>query len=201
VHAPPPSPPLAAPSSPLELFLTFAGISLQAFGGALAFIERTVVGRKRWLTPAEFLGLYGISQALPGPTGISFCVLLGDRCFGLRGAAAALAGFLLVPAVGVLLLAWGFQQGVQQLPWLQGALHGMGAAAVGLIIHTAWRMARGLRAQHVGMAVALLTFCAVGLLRVPVSMVMLTLGALSVAWAWRVAGRGAPRANPGGPRP
>jgi chromate transporter len=181
-------PTTVAPRSPTELFLTFTGISMQAFGGALAFIERTVVQQKRWLTPQEFLGLFAISQVLPGPTGASFCVLLGDRYFGLRGAAAALAGFMLLPAAGVLLIAAVFQH-YQQVPAVQGALHGMGAAAVGLVLHTTARMAKSLRGQRLGIAVAALTFCAVAFLRLPVSMVMLTIGAASVVWAWRVLGQ------------
>jgi chromate transporter len=176
------------PHSAWELFTTFTGITLQAFGGALAHIERVVVQKKRWLTPQEFLGLYAISQVLPGPTGIGFCVLLGDRFFGLRGAAAALGGFILVPAVGVLSLAALFQH-YQHLPWLQGALHGMGAASVGLVIHTAARMSRSLRGELVGIGVAGLSFAAVGLLRLPVSMVMLSIGVASVAWAWHLIGR------------
>ena len=79
-----------------------------------------------------------------------------------------------------------FQQ-FQHLPQVQGALHGMGAASVGLIIITALRMARTLRGQRVGIAVALLAFAAVALARLPVSTVVLTLGVASVAWAWRVA--------------
>ena len=179
--------PRCTPRSAGELFITFSGISLQAFGGALAFIERTVVQRKHWLDTKEFLGLYAISQVLPGPTGISFCVLLGDRFFGLRGAAAALAGFLLPPAVIVLSLAALFEH-FQHVPWVQGALHGMGAAAVGMIIHTTVRLARTLRGQRLGMLLAVLTFGAMVVLRWPVSLVVLTIGAASVAWAWRAHG-------------
>jgi chromate transporter len=174
----------AAPRSPGELFVAFALLSMQSFGGAVAFIERTVVRDKRWLTGAEFLGLYAVSQVLPGPTGVSFCVLLGDRFFGVRGALAAVAGFLLPPAVVVLSLASLYQH-FEHVPHVQGALHGMGAAAIGVIASTAWRMARHLRGQRVGPVVAALAFAAVGLARVPVAWVMLTLGVLSVAWAWR----------------
>jgi chromate transporter len=176
------------PGSPGELFLTFAWISMQAFGGALSFMERAVVREKRWLSPKEFLGLYAISQVLPGPTGISFCVLLGDRFFGLRGAIATLGGFLLVPAVGVICIASVFQH-FQQVPQVQGALHGMGTAAVALIITTALRMGRTLRGQRAGMVVAALSFAAVGLGRLPVGTVVLTLGIASVVWAWRSLGR------------
>lgn len=179
----------AAPRSPGELFLAFAGLSLQSFGGAVALIERTVVRRKRWLSPQEFLGLYAISQVLPGPTGISFCVLLGDRFFGVRGALATVAGFLLPAAVIVLGIASLFRQ-YDHLPQVQGGLHGMAAAAVGVIASAGFRMARNLRGEQVGILVALLAFAAVGLARLPVSWVVLSLGALSVLWAWRSLGKG-----------
>ena len=173
----------AMPRSASELFLTYAGIALQSFGGALAITERTLVRKKRWLSAQDFVGLHGICQVLPGPTGMSMCVLLGDRYFGLRGALAALAGFLLPAAALVLTLASLFQN-YQQLPWVQGALSGMGAAAVALIIHTAARLARTLRGHRVGIGVALLSFAAVGLMRLPVGAVVLSLGVASVAIAW-----------------
>ncbi|MEO7151742.1 MAG: chromate transporter [Burkholderiaceae bacterium] len=72
----------------------------------------------------------------------------------------------------------------QDVPQVQGALHGMGAASVGLVVHTAARMSRTLRGERAGIAVALATFCAVALFRVPVGVVVLTLGVGSVAWAW-----------------
>jgi chromate transporter len=176
------------PASPLELFLAFAGLSLQAFGGAVAHIERTVVRRKRWLTSEEFLGLYGISQVLPGPTGISFCVLFGHRLFGLRGALATVGGFLLLPAVIVLAIASLFQQ-YHHLPQVQGALHGMGAAAVGVIASAALRLGRNLRGNRAGIFVALVAFAAVGLARLPVAWLVMSVGVLSVLWAWRSLGR------------
>lgn len=178
----------AAPASPLALFLAFAGLSLQSFGGAIALIERTVVQRKRWLTGDEFVGLYAISQVLPGPTGISFCVLLGDRFFGLKGAVATVAGFILPPAVIVLSITALFQQ-FHHVPQVQGALHGMGAAAVGVIAATVMRLGRTLRGKSSAMLAAALAFIAVALGRIPVSWVVLTIGVLSVVWTWRRLGR------------
>ena len=180
---PPPPPQLHAPRSVTELFITFAWIALRSFGGALAFIERSLVHDKRWLSPQEFVDLYAISQVLPGPSGLSLCVLFGDRHFGWRGAAAALAGFVLVPCVGVLGLAALFQH-FAHLPAVQGALNGMGVASAGLVLYSAARMARTLRGRRAGMAVAAGTFMAVVVGHWPVGAVVLTLGAASVAWAW-----------------
>ena len=179
---------LRTPGSCWELFTTFTIITMQAFGGALAHIERAMVQKKRWLTPQEFLGLFAIAQVLPGPSGMGFCVLLGDRYFGLRGAISALAGFTVVPAFVVLGLATLFLH-YQQLAWVQGALHGMGAASVGLVIFTAWRMSKGLHGDTSALVIGAATFAAVALLRVPISMVMLSLGVGSIAWAWHVLGR------------
>jgi len=180
-----PTPPQTeVPRSCWELFHAFAQIALQSFGGALAMMERVIVQQRRWMTPQDFLGVYAISQVMPGPTGISFCVLLGDRHFGLRGAAAALAGFVGVPAAIVLVVAALFGH-FQHLPSMQGALHGMGAASVGLIVHTAWRMARALKGSRRGMAIALGTLGVVAVAHWPVSAVVLTFGLGSVLLAWR----------------
>mgnify|MGYP003477067177 FL=1 len=51
----------AAPRSPGDLFVVWALIALQSFGGALAVIERTLVRDKRWLDAKEFVGTFGIS--------------------------------------------------------------------------------------------------------------------------------------------
>ena len=145
---------------------------------------------KRWFTPKDFLGLYAISQVLPGPTGVSFCVLVGDRFHGVRGAVAALAGFLLLPSLIVVGLAALFQH-FQHLPAVQGALNGMGAAAAGLVVHTAARMTRTLRGERVGVAVALASFAGVALAGLSVRTITLSLGVASVAWAWHRLGRAA----------
>ena len=180
---PQPQPQPQAPRSVTELFLTFAWIALRSFGGALAFIERSLVHDKRWLSLQEFVDLYAISQVLPGPSGLSLCVLFGDRHFGWRGATAALAGFVLVPCVGVLGLAALFQH-FAHVPAVQGALNGMGLASAGLVLFSAARMARTLSGRRVGMAVAAGTFLAVVVGHWPVGAVVLTLGAASVAWSW-----------------
>lgn len=176
-------PQLRSPQSLAELFFTFAWIALRSFGGALAFLERSLVRDKRWLSAQGFVDLYAISQVLPGPSGLSLCVLFGDRHFGWRGAAAALAGFVLVPCVGVLGLAALFQH-YAHLPAVQGALNGMGVASAGVVLVSATRMARTLRGRRVGVVVALGTALAVAVGHWPIGSVVLTLGAASVAWAW-----------------
>ena len=98
------SPTPAVPHSPADLFITFNRMALQGFGGVLAVAQRELVERKRWLTRDQFVELLALSQVLPGPNIVNLALMFGDRFFGLRGAAAALGGMLLVPLVIVLAL-------------------------------------------------------------------------------------------------
>ena len=80
-------------------------LALQGFGGVLAVVQRELVEKKRWLTADEFLEDWAVAQVLPGPNVVNLAVMIGDRHFGLRGAAAAFAGLLAAPLVVVMVLA------------------------------------------------------------------------------------------------
>ena len=169
------------------MFWAFTRLALQGFGGVLPVAQRELVERQRWLSRDEFLALLSVAQVLPGPNIVNLALMIGDRFFGWRGALNAMAGILLAPLVVVLVLAVLAQQ-TQHLPAVTDALRGMGVAASGLILSTAWRLAGGLRNSALGVplcsALALLTVVAVGLLRWPLVAVVLGLGAVAMALAW-----------------
>ncbi|THF66521.1 chromate transporter [Pseudothauera nasutitermitis] len=177
-----------APRSPLDLFLTFTALALQGFGGVLAIAQRELVERKRWLSREEFIEVYALSQLLPGPNIVTMALLLGDRFFGWRGAAAALAGMLGAPLAIVLVLAAGYVR-FAELPAVADALRGMGAVAAGLIAGTAIKLIGGLRGNPLGVAgcaaLVLATLVAVAILRVPLPWAVGGLGGLGWWLAWR----------------
>ncbi len=180
--------PVARPSSPLDLFLTFTLLALQGFGGVLAVAQRELCERKRWLTHAQFVEILSIGQVLPGPSVVNVALIIGDRYFGWRGAFSALAGMMTLPLVIVLALAALYVE-FAQLAAVAGALRGMAAVAAGLIIGTALRLAASLRGTPIGgvaaVTLATASFVAVALLRWPLVWVLLALGAVGMAWAWR----------------
>jgi chromate transporter len=187
---------LRRPASAGEIFRVFNWLALQGFGGVLAVAQRELVERQRWLTRRQFLDLLAISQVLPGPNIVNLALTVGDRFLGWRGAAAALAGLMLVPLLIVIALAMLYGQW-RHLPMVAGALRGMGAVAAGLIIATALKLVGSLRDNVLGWRgsalLALLTFVAVGVLRWPLIGVVLGLGSLAVALAfWRLAAVRAP---------
>ena len=178
---------LSRPASTADLFFTFNRLALQGFGGVLAVAQRELVERKRWLTREEFVEMLALSQVLPGPNVVNLALMFGDRFFGLRGAAAALAGMLVVPLVIVLALAAAYSE-FSRVAIVSGALRGMGAVAAGLIIATAAKLVKTLRTSRLGLPIAVvlaaLTFVAIALLRWPLVWVIVGLGLFSVALAY-----------------
>jgi chromate transporter len=180
----------AHPQSKTELFLTFASIALQGFGGVLTIIQREMVDKRAWLTQKDFTEDWAVSQILPGGNVVNLCIILGNRYFGWRGAMAALAGILLPPLAIVLILATLYNQFVD-IPQVAGAVRGMGAAAAGLIGAVSLKMISGLKKNEMGMGVCYclvaLTFIAVGLLRWPLVYAVLGLGVPALAYAsWKI---------------
>ncbi|MBV9891365.1 MAG: chromate transporter [Rhizobacter sp.] len=176
------------PASVGELFLAFNHLALQGFGGVLPVAQRELVERRRWLTRAEFVEILSLGQVLPGPNVVNLALMLGDRFFGLRGALAAVAGMLAAPLVIVLVLTAAYAE-FARLAVIAGALRGMGAVAAGLILATAIKLMSTLRASLLGPwlagAFALVTFVTIALLRFPLIWVVIGLGGLAIAIAWR----------------
>jgi chromate transporter len=179
---------IRSPATLRELFLAFNRLSLQGFGGVLPVAQRELVERQGWLTKEQFVELLSVGQVLPGPNVINLALMLGDRFFGLRGAMVAMAGMLLAPTLIVLALAALYAQ-FSNVPVVAGALRGMGAVAAGLVIATGLKLGATLWRSPMGLWTSLLfaaaTLAAVGALRWPLVWVLLGVGSLAVATAWR----------------
>lgn len=180
------------PRSPTHLFLAFSRLALRGFGGVLPWAQRTVVEEERWLSNREFTDLLALAQVLPGPNVCNLALMIGDRFFGWRGAAAALGGMMLGPLALVLALALLHRQ-FASAPLVAAALRGMGAVSAGLVFAMALKLLPGLQAGRAGWALAAAAFAGAGLLRWPLPWVMGGLGALSVLLAWRRIRRELPR--------
>ena len=86
----------------IELGLYFALLSLLTFGGVSSVIpemQRYIVDVKGWTTAADFMHLFAVAQAAPGPN-VLFTSLIGYRVAGIAGSLVALLG-LCVPAAAL----------------------------------------------------------------------------------------------------
>lgn len=176
-----------SPHSLSEIFLCFTWLAVQSVGGAAPIAQRELVERKRWLTPQEFLDDWTVAQIMPGPNVVNLALILGDRHFGLPGAAAALAGMTAVPLLFILAIAIVYTH-YASYPVVESALRGMGAVAAGLIIGTGLKLLAMLKRNPIGLPAAMifvcLTFVLIALLQWPLVAVLLGVGVTATLWAW-----------------
>ena len=180
--------PTAQPASLTDLFVSFTLLALQGFGGVLAVVQRELVEKKRWMTREEFIEDWAVAQIMPGPNVVNLSLIIGSRYFGFRGAMAALAGMLIAPLCVVLVLALVYAQFAGH-PGVQGALRGMAAVAAGLIAATGLKLFGALQKNALGlpicMALGVLCFVAIALLRWPLAYVLLGLGGVACTAAYK----------------
>ncbi len=173
-----------------ELFMGFFMAGISGFGGVLPFARRMIVEERRWLTPAEFTDMWSLCQFLPGPNIINMSLALGMRYRGLPGAVACVFGlvgapFLIMVGIGALYTQYGY------VPEVRAVLRGIAAVAAGLFVAMAFKMAGATRDRSWLMGFSLLAFAGIGLLRLPLAGVLLTLAPLSIGFAWLRVRRGA----------
>jgi chromate transporter len=167
-----------------ELFLGFAKIGLLGFGGVAPWARHVIVGEERWLSEREYASILGVGQVLPGPNTVNSAVIVGDRFQGAAGALCAVLGLLCTPIAVLIGIALIYDR-ISGLPSVGAAIGAGAAAAAGLVIGTAIKMARRIAPSAAAVAVGFAAFAAVGLLHVPMALAIAVLGPISIALAWR----------------
>jgi chromate transporter len=165
------------------LYLAYLQIGLTAFGGVNAWARRFFVEKKGWLTEQEYAETLGIGQVLPGPNALNTAIGIGTRFHGATGALVCALGLFtgpmtLLAAVASLYDAYG------QLPLVRAILTGIAAAAAGMVMGTAMKMATRLR-PTLPLFLIGLTALAMAALRVRMPYVLLSLAPFGLYFAWR----------------
>lgn len=174
------------PDSVFEVFWVFTLIGIQSFGGATAVAQRELIDRRHWFTTDQFVAFLTVCQSLPGPNVCILAVMIGDKFFGLRGAAAGILGILSLPLMIVSAAVLLFQSFAEQ-PQVQGALRGMAAVAAGMVLGSALKLTTTAPRSPLGLpfwgAVCACAFCANAVFHVPLVWTLLGAGGVSIAAA------------------
>jgi len=167
-----------------QIFLLFARIGLTSFGGGTSgWLFRELAQKKRWIGEEEFLDIQALCQAMPGVNITNMAVWLGRRFCGMRGAAVALLGIVVLPSILIVLIAMFFAM-IAGFSWTETALVGATAAAIGLPASMALTMAARLKKRVMPWAVFSVTFFLIGVAKAPLIWVALGCGGTSVAIAF-----------------
>lgn len=175
----------AMPPTVRELFVAFFGVGISGFGGVMPFARRMLVEQRRWLSAEEFTDALALCQVVPGPNIVNMAVALGARWQGAAGSIAAVMGVLAAPVVVVVVLGLFFDRAISH-PVVARAFHGLSAVAAGMIVAMAIHIARPLvrRRDVRGLAMALVAFVAMAVLRLPLLPSLLVLIPIAI-WLQR----------------
>lgn len=119
----------------VELALYFSLLSLISIGGMLSVIpemHRYVVEVKHWITPVDFVQVFALGQAAPGPN-VLIAGLIGWKVAGVPGAFAAL-GAICIPSAIVAFSVAGLWERMKESPWRAVAQRAMAPIVVGLVL-------------------------------------------------------------------
>src|SRR5262245_59947225 len=173
-------------------FLLIGGSSLG--GGVIAHLRLSLVAKRRWLDDREFVELLSISQSLPGLNATNMATLVGDRLAGTVGAIAAVMGLCLPGGIFMYLVGVVYQA-QRERPFVEAALDGVAAGAVGLILATTLQLGRSTLSRLTDLLFMLLVIVCVNRLDVAVPYALLGVGIAAAVWY------GVTSAAKGGARP
>ena len=127
--------------TPLLLFLVFFKISLFSIGGGYNMIPmmQHELDAHGWLTPSEFLDLFALSEATPGPVAVNAATLAGAKVAGPFGALASTTGACL-PGFLIAVLAGAWLLRHRTHPDIAAILRILPPVLAGLILATTWRL-------------------------------------------------------------
>lgn len=131
-----------------NLFLVYLKIGTFTIGGGyvmLAYVQREIVDKHKWIEEKEFLNMLALAQAAPGLIAVNTAIFVGWCVSGGKHRwayiAAAVLGAVLPSIVCILLIAI-FFTGYKHLPQIEAVFKGVRPAVVALIAATVIRMAR-----------------------------------------------------------
>lgn len=125
-----------------QLVLYALQLGTVGFGGPVAlvgYMHRDLVEHRRWISEGDYKEGLTLAQIMPGPLAAQLAIYLGyvhHRILGatLVGLAFVLPSFLMVVGLGWLYVRFG------GLPWMQAVFYGVGAAVIGIIAVSAYRL-------------------------------------------------------------
>ncbi|WP_109700800.1 chromate transporter [Chitinophaga deserti] len=127
-----------------DLVIYFLKLGTWGFGGPVAlagYMHRDLVERKGWISEEDYREGLALAQLAPGPLAAQLGIYIGYVHYKVLGATLAglafvFPSFLMVLALGYVYTLW------EGIPWMQAVFYGVGAAVIGIIAMSAYKLTR-----------------------------------------------------------
>ena len=137
------------PHEPTEVSLAqfvgyFLWLGTVGFGGPIALaghMQQDLVDERGWISKQDYLDGLALAQLAPGPLAAQLAIYLGYVRAGVVGATAVGVAFVLPSFLMVLALSAAYVR-FGGLAWMQGMFYGIGAAVIGIITRSAFKLTK-----------------------------------------------------------
>jgi chromate transporter len=137
------------PHEPTEVSLTrfvgyFLWLGTVGFGGPIALaghMQQDLVDARGWVSKEDYLEGLALAQLAPGPLAAQLAIYLGYVRAGVLGATTVGVAFVLPSFLMVLALSAAYVR-FGGLAWMQGMFYGIGAAVIGIITRSAFKLTK-----------------------------------------------------------
>lgn len=127
-----------------HLIYYFLKLGAIGFGGPVALVSymyRDLVETKKWISEENYKEGLALAQLAPGPLAAQLAIYIGYIDYKIIGATLAglafvMPSFLMVVAIGYAYVQFG------GLPWMQAVFYGVGAAVIGIIVISSYKLTK-----------------------------------------------------------
>ena len=130
------------PYSLTQLTLYFLKLGSIGFGGPVAlvgYMYRDLVEKHHWISDEDYKEGLTLAQLMPGPLAAQLSMYLGYVHYRIAGATVVGIAFVLPSFLMVVAIGWAYVR-YGGLPWMQAAFYGVGAAVIGIIAISAFKL-------------------------------------------------------------
>src|SRR5256714_14031847 len=137
------------PHEPTEVSLAqfvgyFLWLGTVGFGGPIALagrMQQDLVDARGWISREDYVQGLALAQLAPGPLAAQLAMYLGYVRAGVLGATLVGVGFVLPSFAMVLAISAAYMR-FGGLNWMQAVFYGIGAAVIGIIARSAYKLTK-----------------------------------------------------------
>ncbi|MEP7233320.1 MAG: chromate transporter [Ginsengibacter sp.] len=125
-----------------QLVLYFLKLGYAGFGGPVAlvgYMRRDLVENNKWISEEEYKEGLALTQLAPGPLAAQLGIYLGFVHYRVIGATVCGLAFIIPSFIMVVLLGIAYKL-YGGLPWMQAVFYGVGAAVIGIIAISSYKL-------------------------------------------------------------